>query len=199
MRLARITAAALVAMTGTFAFAAVPAVSPVNAQLIGNDDDSNGWRFQANTGIAVTELGVWDEFADGFGAATVDVGLWSDTGSLLASATVLSSSPLTAGFRYVAITPLTLSAGTFYRLSASPSTGNLSALADVPFADLNAVPEITFDAGYYANNGNLLAFPDIISADIDDADFFGPNFKFVPEPGTLALLAPIGTLLLRRR
>lgn len=168
------------------------------------DDDTNGWRFQALQAIDVVKLGTLDLGGAGLATAT-DVGLWDDSGTLLASVTVPAG---TAGeyvdqFRYAAISPLPLTAGSFYRIGASPQTG---AVDHVQNTALTVAPEIAFDAGYYASSSNALTFPDIKSEQgTPGEEFFGGNFQFdvIPEPITFALaalgMAGLGGYVRRRR
>ena len=55
---------------------------------------------------------------DGFfnGAAGVQVGIWNSAGTLLASASVVSTDPYFAGWRYKAVTPITTSTTSDFRL-----------------------------------------------------------------------------------
>jgi galactan endo-1,6-beta-galactosidase len=74
----------------------------------------------ANQDLLVNKLGVQDVYGSGFYASSVQAGLWSGDGStLLASATVSSSDPLSGGYRYHSLTsPVTLTHGVTYLIGA---------------------------------------------------------------------------------
>ena len=92
--------------------------------------------FQVNHTLTMTALGVQDIASNGttggqsFPVGGVEVGLWSADGStLLASITVTNADPLTGTYRYAAISPITLNAGTDYLIGALVGDVN------VPFGD----------------------------------------------------------------
>jgi hypothetical protein len=113
--------AALTAFAG-LAAAQVPAVSSfTGATVFGAvsspaSDQTIGFVFTPNSNIVVSALGVWEDPTLGVTplATSHQVGLWTSGGTLLASATVLTSSPFTGAWRYVPITPVTLTAGQSY-------------------------------------------------------------------------------------
>ena len=103
-----------------------------------------GSRIRVATSQQLTHLGVQDADAavdandpdgadgltgyaddDGFlnGSAGIPVGLWNAAGTLLASATVVSSDPHFGGWRYQAVTPVTLAANTDYYIGARVGSG----------------------------------------------------------------------------
>lgn len=79
--------------------------------------------------LTVTDLGAQDfgptgANTDGFFAPPISVGIWNAAGtSLLASTTVASADPLTGSYRYDAITPIVLIAGTQYLIGARVGGG----------------------------------------------------------------------------
>jgi hypothetical protein len=117
-----------------------PVATPATARLDGNY--TVGSRLRVSTSQQLTHLGVQDADAavdandpdgadgltgfaddDGFLAGSVQVGLWNTAGTLLASATVVSGDPHFAGWRYKAVTPVTLAANTDYYIGARVGTG----------------------------------------------------------------------------
>lgn len=143
---------------------------------------SLGFEFIPNSNISVSTLGSF------FPPGATDqhgVGLWDESGTLLASTTVTGTG--TVGFVYGAITPLSLSKGVTYIVSAST-------LSDL-YADFDATwtvdPNITYVDHIQVPCGTVAAcFPTDRFTSFGD---FGANFQFtttttVPEPGTLMLL-----------
>ena len=161
-------------------------------------DSSNcsGYQFVLNTPVIVTDLGAWDNGADGF-TGTVRVQLWTDNGATnLADLTL----PGTGGtldsnnYRYFPLTtPVALAAGT-YRLGATFSGATLDA-----FWNLGSVthsPEITSTLAAWGTNN---AAPLNGSGASNDA-YTGANLIWaVPEPTSLGLLGLTGLALMRRR
>jgi hypothetical protein len=150
-----------------------------------------GWEFQANSSIIATQLGLWDQGADGLDFAH-EVGLWNASGQLLASATVPAGTDaaLIDDFRYVPIAPVTLSVGENYILGAFYGADAMDPVfvADGTFSKITAAPGITPQGSMYAESTSLVfpgGFP------LSDSGTFGPSFTFqaVPEPGTIVLLS----------
>ena len=73
-----------------------------------------GYSFSVNGSAVVSALGVYDSGFDGLVNAH-DTGIFDSAGTLLVSTTIPSGSvaPLIDKFRYVSITPLLLSSGTY--------------------------------------------------------------------------------------
>ena len=142
----------------------------------------------------VTDLGVFDSGGNGL-ATSHEVGLWTDGGTLLASTTLAAGTGATLDghFRYAAIGAITLTAGSIYRVGASD-------LANGDVYSWNNNGETTNGItlmGDRWDRGSGLLFPfqtDNVSV------LVGGNFRaVVPEPGTLALVALGGLLVLSRR
>jgi len=148
-----------------------------------------GWTFQSLTDISVTALGA---LIYNLPAGSTDVGLWDSGGTLLASVVVTSSSTLGNVSRYVAITPLLLTAGQTYYLGEYSSSGTIQSVAIDPndptgpdgYATMG--PGIQLEAAAYGNPG--FGFPTVTEGAPGSA-IIAPNFQFqpVPEPSTLAL------------
>jgi Domain of unknown function (DUF4082) len=129
---------------------------------IGFNDANNGatlgFEFTPTATVTVNALGVLDGGLDGPGLQTAhDVGLYTDTGSLLATATVDNSGTLQNGFRFAAISPVVLNASQTYVLAAYYPAGfagdKLGATSYYSYP-LIAFPGVTLGAG-----GSALAFP----------------------------------------
>jgi hypothetical protein len=169
---------------------------------------SLGYQFVANSSVAVTGLGAYDDGSSS-GGQPQQVGLWNADGTLLASTFVSASDPLTDSFwRFNAIAPVSLVAGDTYYVA---SQGGWDYTWDTSGFTVN--PDITYVQDAYSYLGSTsnspIAFPnasDFVPAS-DGGAFFGGNIDFgtvtpTPEPGSLLLLGS-GTAImaaaLRRR
>jgi hypothetical protein len=160
-----------------------------------------GYSFLVNTSINAVSLGVFDQGGDGL-LVSHDVGLWDSSGTLLASATVAAGTldPLNGGFRFAAISPVSLAAGSIYYV------GSVNGIDGDPWLQdpvITSPPETTYLARRYEFSSGGLVFPDLSGS--GETGYFGGNFEFgaggVPEPSTSALAgAALAALsLLRRR
>jgi hypothetical protein len=109
----------------TFAMCASAAATPVFSVPSPIAYRNNSWSFGeiftvGDKDISVTALGAFDAGLDGFvSTGGIPVGIFRESdGALLASAFVQSGDTLIDNFRYTDITPLTLLAGTSYRVVA---------------------------------------------------------------------------------
>ncbi len=158
--------------------------------------------------ISITKLGFFDYGANGL-SESHDVGIWElGNTTALATATVTSSSPIegpmvaNAGqFRYEELaTAVDLNANTTYRIGAYYSSDHDDAWAQSNgTVSWTTAGEISYVAPRYKYTDGL-AYPDN-EASPRELAYFGPNFQFVPEPGTLGLLIGVGVFVitLRRR
>src|SRR4051794_39543468 len=111
--------AALTAFAG-LAAAQVPAISGfTGATVFGAvsspaSDQTIGFSFTPASNVVVTALGVWDASTGDPLTQSHQVGIWTAGGTLLASGTVPANGPLTGSWRYVSISPVTLTAGQSY-------------------------------------------------------------------------------------
>ena len=154
---------------------------------------SNGYQFVLNTPVTVTDLGAWDEGANGF-TGTVRVQLWAANGttnladlSLAGTGGTLDSN----NYRYFPLTtPLALAAGTYW-LGATYSSDNIMGNDAVTHS-----PEITSTVAAW---GSPNASPSNPVGASNEA-YTGPNLIYgIPEPTSLGLLGLTGLALMRRR
>ena len=157
-----------------------------------------GWAFTANDDLVATMLGFWDANPNDLLNQNHRVGLWTSGGTLLASTTVLTNSPLTGDFRYGAIAPTLLLSGQSYVLGAEYLT---------PFADpyrqfatsITVDPLITFLGDTANASAGGFSFP---GGQTTNNGRFGPNIQFdaaVPEPASVFLMGLGAAALIRRR
>jgi hypothetical protein len=177
-----VLAAAGAAPAATSAISTDPVSPP-----FGEQSYSVGWRFQALQNVSVVSLGALDPDSQNGLASSMDVGIWTDSGTLLASLTVPAGTAGTLVDNYLyadLITPISLTTGDFYRIADSPTSGlNAYMFSGVSVTDSAAVG---FDQGYEATSNNSLTFPTTSGG---SSAFFGPNFQYVPEPTSFALVA----------
>ena len=176
----------------------------VTSGLVGNQvfSGSVGMNFDTTAGATVTQLGVFDSGGDGLVSSKLVQLYDRDTQSLITSTTIAAgtSATLINGSRFVAITPILLTAGHHYTIVASgfttadPLYNSGFAGAVVP-STLNTGGGILafVGTGRYANTPGV--FPTIIDTIPRPNPYAAGTFQFtaVPEPGSIALFG-IGTL-----
>ena len=137
--------------------------------------------------ITVTSIGAFDSGRNGFTTAGgILAGIYREsTQALLASTTVLSTDPLVGDFRYHSIAPLTLLAGTQYRVVAVSGIDQYN-------IDLNFTvnPLVTRNGYGYGASSTLIFDNSFTGTDRIwfanfQADLGGPTA--VPEPTSLAV------------
>jgi len=180
-----------------------------------------GYRFiVGNTSLTVSDLGFFDTGTNGLANAHA-VGIWGGS-TLLASGTVPSGTTgtLVGNWRYVAITPITLTNNTQYTIGGLYPTGNTDSVpgqsgnVQTNGTDLGifsggwsfntaltaANPAYNFEALWVT--GASLARPTNLIAATGQA-YPAPNFQYtlVPEPSTLAMavVGGLGMLVSLRR
>ena len=138
---------------------------------------SDGFRFNTTVDIQITDLGYYDHDGDGLTLGHT-VGLFDfDSQQLLQSAEVNESSFLDGAFRYTAIEPFTLNAGTMYLIAGHHPGTDL----DDPAVELlgesmvTDAPEVNL-LEYFFDESEELVFP---RTSFDPFRFFGPNFRYV--------------------
>lgn len=177
--------------------------SPGNNFTNGTWDFATG--FTANSSVTVTGLGYYADpvtgNADGNAVAfyQCDDVACSTTGTLLTSTTVTNIYPLTDHFRYVTISPITLTPGVSYEVAGVSNVDNYT-WGDTGFTVDPTITVIT-DGGLPPDMDRWLAIgtPDFLNfihtGYIPGLDgFWGPNIFLgpptfaTPEPASIALL-----------
>jgi hypothetical protein len=133
-----------------------------------------GWTFTVNQTLTVSALGFWEFNTSLPLTATHPVGLWNSTGTLLASATVQTNSPVTGSWRYASITPVTLTAGQSYVVGSDITT---------PFSD--PYERVPVGTGSVSTAGLITINSSILSTSAS-----GFTFPTVPEPGFIGRFGP---------
>lgn len=165
-------------------------------------DFTGGWTFNVNSQITVDGVGFWDQGSNGL-LANHDVGLWTSAGGLLASATVTNASTPVASalntgrWLFTAISPVTLSPGTYVVGATLLAGGDENHFSDaIVTTGTVLIPEVSFGEGRLRHGGGaVLQFPSQLNA---NGGFYGGTLRTavaVPEPsaffygGVLFLLA----------
>ena len=185
-------AAVLLLLTASWCMASNIAVIPVLGGFQNNSynyDGTLGWTFDVRVPISVTSLGYFDAGSDGL-ANSYPVGIWDGAGNLLISATVPDGTggSLLEGFRFIAVSPLTLQPGQYTIGAFAQATSTDEFRFGVPL--INWFSAIT--PGQHATTpGSALSLP--APSNTSGLGYFGPNFigevATVPEPGSVGLLA----------
>jgi hypothetical protein len=171
------------------ALAQVPAITGFTGATafgsINSTAQTIGFTFTANSNLIVSALGFWEQNTGANLMQTHDVGLWSSSGTLLASGTVAVNSPVTGNWRYVTISPITLTAGQTYTVGSaitSPFTDTFSRV-DVPGGTITSSPLIAVTASAVNASGGGFSFPSI--ADPIAVARLGPNLMVQAAPPTV--------------
>jgi len=169
-----------------------------------NQSATTGWSFQVGAqNMQLEALGLFDLDSDGL-QDSHPVGIWTSGGTLLSQVTLPSGTggTLVGSYRYAAIAPITLTAGSTYFLGAyfGPVEDRcVTACGDAQLALSSQLyaPGITFlqsNQTLAIIGAGTLAFP-AVNAGVNQG-FFGPNALFtatdplpVPEPASLGLVA----------
>ncbi len=152
-----------------------------------------GWTFQPTTNISVTELGAFNYLLSGQDA--IPVGIWTAGGTLIASNSITTNSPVLNQTRYQSITPVPLNPGQTYHIGAFVNGVISPNILGNGLGDFAPGPGILI--GGYAVGTNGFSFPSPIPG---GAGYIlqAPNFRYtgnVPEPAAFAFLC-LGTLAL---
>jgi hypothetical protein len=159
-----------------------------------------GFKFNVNSPIVVTSLGLFDDLQNGL-AESHALGLWNSSGTRRASTTVGSgtSGTLVNRFRYVGISNVPLTPGT-YQIRALFTTGADPLIFPGYASGFQTAPQLSFLNTAFALGGTLT---NPTSSPGNDPGYFGPNFQFsaVPTPtaigGGLMLLGAVFTSRIR--
>jgi cysteine-rich repeat protein len=161
---------------------AIPAAR-VDFSPVGGCGPNNleGWEFQTTAAISVSALGVFDSYADGLQFA-VPVGLYDSTCALLASVTIPAGTiaPLHGGYRYAAITPLTLPSGQTFRIAAVMHCDDYT-------ASIQNLDDVSLDAAVSYVRTRRNGFEDMLTCPTETTSGnsfdFTPNFQIGPPCG----------------
>lgn len=155
---------------------------------------NHGWEFTVNEeGLILTHLGLFDLGDDGL-IHEHPIGVFDLHANLLTSGTMPAGTgaPLLDHFRYIDVENLALSMEETYVVSFYSAQDSGDFLITSP-DDLWVNPAVNLIQGRWSWD-YYFTFP----SNPTSAHRIGPNFQFIPEPGTLALLA-LGALVVARR
>lgn len=189
---------------------AVVSVNEPDFSIIGYDESATGyiwvaWKFSLSQDIKVTSLGLYDTGVNLSSplVGTYAASLWTADGTELAFVAIASTDTLVGDFRYAAIDPLVLDAGSSYwvgiryRVTDPGNQKDTIAYQMTPEPDGGFVTAsgVTYEGGA---TSDVLDYPTTITA----SGLISANFQFevVPEPSTYALIVSgLGALVFLRR
>lgn len=162
--------------------------------------DVVGWRFNVDSSIVVTDLGVWNADTQvGFEGLTSDhmVGIWDSSGTLLTSTLVTVAGSVAVGdWNYEATANVVLNPGETYTIGAMYTAFDGDSYISSP-SSVTTAAGVNVLNGVFPDAGDLgFVFP---GSDSTNLGRFGPNFLFIPTPGAISLLALGGLAAARRR
>lgn len=154
-----------------------------------------GWSFDVvSSAIEVTELGIWDEGADGL-LEEHRVGLWTTDGTLITSLNITNDNSIAAPstssdgcWLFSTIAPVTFTSGSYVigmqALNDSPDYFRIATTA-------TTIPEIVYGGTVQVIETTNFDFPGTQEPLANDGGF-GPNFRVassaIPESSTILLL-----------
>lgn len=197
-----VTALCLAGMTGIAGAQAITSITGGSAFGIyygASTGDVVGWRFDTNTDVIVTSLGVYSGAADVDGlTSSHQIGIWDSSGNLLVSGTAGPGGAVLGDWTYTDVSDTMLTAGERYTIGAMYNATDGDSYVSSPSA-LGLAPEINPTTnGVFPDAGDLgFVFP---GSDSTNLGRFGPNFQFraVPAPAGLAVIG-LGALVATRR
>jgi hypothetical protein len=177
---------ALIGITPSFGAPTI-ALSFSSVIPAGSSLASFGWTFSTSQALVVSALGAYDIVPGGNSPA--QIGIWDSGGDLLTTATATETDPITDGFNFASIAPISLPVGTYaIAVFYGPNGGQAGFMP----TDLTTAPGVTYVSGLFQNS-SMLQEPDgddRFGHGLDPA-FFGPNFlesaSPAPEPSTLPM------------
>ncbi|GAB5497111.1 MAG: hypothetical protein Phyf2KO_21910 [Phycisphaerales bacterium] len=197
----KVVAALLVTVAGSAGAQAVTSFS--GGTQFGAWDASSpgvvGWRFDVNTPIILTDIGIFNGDADGL-TSNHEVGLWDSAGNLLTQGVTGPGGDVLGQFTYSSVEDVVLSPGERYTIGAVYDINDGDSYVSGPSV-LNLAAEINPTTnGVFPEAGDLggLFFP---TGDSTNLARLGTNFLFrpVPAPASMALLGLGGVAACRRR
>ncbi|MBZ0173585.1 MAG: PEP-CTERM sorting domain-containing protein [Phycisphaerales bacterium] len=196
-----IATAAVVGLTGVAGAQAITSLSGGSLFDIyygASTGDVVGWAFDLNTDVIVTDLGVYNNDADGL-TSNHQIGIWDSLGNLMTSGTAGPGGAVVGDWTYTDVTDATLTAGERYTIGAMYASGDGDSYISSP-SSLGLAAEVNATTnGVFPSIGDLgFVMPTEQSTNLGR---FGPNFLFrdVPAPSALALLGLGGLVASRRR
>lgn len=157
-----------------------------------------GWTFQVTNAVTVTELGcLANFFVHNASATQVRVGLWASDGSLLAASDIAPTNTLVDLSLYGSVAPVLLGTGQTYHIGAHYPGGLFSLDVAAPAVGGSVFPSshiVSLTAAYSPGGFTWPA----MEPGTPGAAYLGPNFRYIPEPSSLALLG-LGALFLAVR
>lgn len=164
----------------------------------GSTGDVVGWAFDLNTDVIVTDLGVYNNDADGL-TSSHQIGIWDSLGNLVSSGTAGPGGAVVGDWTYTDVADAVLTAGERYTIGAMYSANDGDSYISSP-ATIGLASEVNPTTnGVFPSIGDLgFVMPTEQSTNLGR---FGPNFLFrdVPAPSALALLGFGGLIATRRR
>ena len=158
-----------------------------------------GWRFDVNTAIILTDIGIFNGDIDGL-TSSHEVGLWDSSGTLLTSGVAGPGGGVLGPFTDTDVADVVLSPGERYTIGAVYDINDGDSYVSGP-SSLGLASEINPTTnGVFPEAGDLggLNFP---TGDSTNLARLGTNFLFrpVPAPASAALLGLGGLVACRRR
>ena len=165
-------------------FVGIQIIEPIRVGPVGASAGGSltiGWAFSPNNPITITELGWFDDNADGL-TSSHPTAIWGTDGTLIGSVDIPAGTAtrFESNFRYEATPPISLNANTEYIVAGLHYVGPFQDIVaqDSPPAHpliLSVNPLIDFRFGRFLNNSeSQLGFPD---NDVQQL-LVGPNFIF---------------------
>ena len=202
-KLITLTVALTIIWAGSAGAAVAVTIDPANGRLVALPF-SLGYTFTVDNEISITHVGKFDVGGNGLAAdALARLYNW-DTGAELVSAVIptTATAELTGGINthFQEISSTALTPGITYLLAVEVAANEFLYGSSIATWD----PEINWIAGKATPvgaptmPGTASGTTFTISRDSDDA-YFGPNFKYVPEPALMIMLGLGGPGALRRR
>lgn len=158
-----------------------------------------GWRFDVNTPIILTDIGIFNGDIDGL-SSDHEVGLWDSAGNLLTSGVAGPGGSVNGLFTYTDVADVVLNPGERYTIGG---------VYDINDGDSYVSGPSVFNLASEINNTTNGVFPEV--ADLGGLNFptgdstnlarLGTNFLFapIPAPASAALLGLGGLAASRRR